>query len=161
VLEVYKRPYHEAYPVVCMDEKPLQLLGDQRPSQPMTTTHKRREDSEYVRCGTCSIFMFNESLGGKRYVSAQEHRTKRDWAIEIKSLLTAHYPHEEKIVLVMDNLNAHTISSLTAPFIISGHLVKSAYELYGLVVNFWKPLCEAYPYSIVLFFTTLNNRIGS
>jgi hypothetical protein len=59
VLEVYKRPYHEAYPVVCMDEKPLQLLGDQRAPQPMTTRHNRREDSEYVRCGTCSIFMFN------------------------------------------------------------------------------------------------------
>jgi hypothetical protein len=66
VLEVYQRPYNQAYPVVCMDEKPLQLLGDQRPPQPMTPTHNRREDSEYVRYGTCSIFMFNEPLGGKR-----------------------------------------------------------------------------------------------
>jgi hypothetical protein len=78
VLEVYKRPYHQAYPVVCMDEKPLQLLGEQRPPQPMTQAHNRREDSEYARCGTCSIFMFNEPLGGKRSVSAQEHRTKED-----------------------------------------------------------------------------------
>jgi transposase len=116
VLEVYKRPYNEAYPVICMDEKPLQLLGDQRPPQPMTTTHNRREDSEYVRCGTCSIFMFNEPLGGTRYVSAQEHRTKKDWAIEIHSLLTKHYPHAEKVVLVMDNLNTHTIASLYETF---------------------------------------------
>jgi transposase len=116
VLEVYKRPYSEAYPVVCMDEKPLQLLGDQRPPQPMTAAHNRREDSEYVRCGTCSIFMFNEPPGGKRYVSAQEHRTKRDWALEIQSLLTTHYPHAEKIVLVMDNLNTHTLASLYETF---------------------------------------------
>jgi hypothetical protein len=116
VLEVYKRPYNQAYPVVCMDEKPLQLLGEQRPPQPMTQAHNRREDSEYVRCGTCGIFMFNEPLGGKRYVSAQEHRTKEDWALEIKSLLTQHYPDAEKIVLVMDNLNTHTIASLYQTF---------------------------------------------
>jgi hypothetical protein len=66
VLEVYQRPYTEAYPVVCMDEKPLQLLADQWPVQPMTKRHNRREDSRYVRRGTCSIFMFNEPLGGKR-----------------------------------------------------------------------------------------------
>jgi transposase len=116
VLEIYQRPYNEAYPVVCMDEKPLQLLGDQRPGQPMTAKHNRREDSEYVRCGTCSIFIFNEPLGGKRYVSAQEHRTKKDWAFEIKSLLTKQYPDAEKVVLVMDNLNTHTIASLYETF---------------------------------------------
>jgi transposase len=116
VLEVYKRPYNEAYPVICMDEKPLQLLADQRLPQPMTPTHNRREDSEYVRRGTCSIFMFNEPLGGKRYVSAQERRTKKDWAFEIRSLLTRQYPHAEKIVLVMDNLNTHTIASLYQTF---------------------------------------------
>jgi transposase len=116
VLEVYERPYNEAYPVVCMDEKPVQLLRDQRPGQPMTVRHNRREDSEYIRCGTCSVFMFNEPLGGKRQVSVQEHRTKKDWAYEIKSLLTKQYPDAEKIVLVMDNLNTHTIASLYETF---------------------------------------------
>jgi hypothetical protein len=112
VLEVYKRPYNEACPVVCMDEKPLQLLAAQRPGQPMTAEHNQREDSEYVRCGTCSIFMFNEPLGGKRQVSAREHRARQDWAFELKSLLTDQYPDAEKIVLVMDNLNTHAIASL-------------------------------------------------
>jgi hypothetical protein len=116
VLEVYQRPYNEAYPVARMDEKPLQLLGDQRPGQPMTAKHNRREDSEYVRCGTRGIFIFNEPPGGKRYVSAQEHRTKKDRACEIKSLLTKQYPDAEKVVLVMDNLNTHTIASLYETF---------------------------------------------
>jgi transposase len=116
VLAVYQRPYNEAYPVVCMDEKPPQLPGDHRPGQPMTKRHNRREDSEYVRCGTRGIFMFNEPLGGKRYVSAREHRTKKDRAFEIKSLLTRQYPYAEKIVLVMDNLNTHTIASLYEAF---------------------------------------------
>jgi hypothetical protein len=60
--------------------------------------------------------MFNEPLGGKRYVSAREHRTKKDWAFEIHSLLTKHYPHAEKVILVMDNLNTHTIASLYEAF---------------------------------------------
>jgi hypothetical protein len=66
VLEVYKRPYNKARPVIYMGEKPVQLLADQRPGQPMTPTHNRREDSEYIRCGVCSVFMFNEPIGGKR-----------------------------------------------------------------------------------------------
>jgi transposase len=60
--------------------------------------------------------MFNEPLGGKRYVSAQEHRTKKDWAFDIQSLLKTHYPDAEKIVLVMDNLNTHSIASLYETF---------------------------------------------
>jgi hypothetical protein len=64
VREVYKRPsYNEVYHVVCMDEKPLQVLADQRTPQPMTQAHNLPEDREYGRCGTCSIFMFNEPVG--------------------------------------------------------------------------------------------------
>jgi hypothetical protein len=116
VLEVYQRPYNERRPVGCMDEKPLQLLGEPRAPQPMTARHNRREDSEYIREGTCRLFMFNEPLGGKRYVSARERRTKKDWAGEIQSLVTKRYPDAEKIVLVMDNLNTHTLASLYETF---------------------------------------------
>ena len=70
VLEVYQRPHSAENPLVCMDEKPSQLLGDVREALPMTFQHCKREDYEYVRKGTCSILMWNEPLGGKRYVSA-------------------------------------------------------------------------------------------
>ena len=99
-----------------MDEKPYQLLSLTRPSLPMKPGLPQREDYEYIRIGTCSIFIFTEPLGGWRYAEAFPKRTKRDWALRIQWLLTKQYPKAEKVVLVMDNLNTHTISSLYETF---------------------------------------------
>jgi len=112
VLAVYERPYDENAPVLCMDEKPYQLLGDTREPLPMEPGAARREDNEYKRNGTCSIFIFTEPLSGWRYAQASERRTKKDWARYIKWLLDERYPGTYKIILVMDNLNTHVISSL-------------------------------------------------
>jgi hypothetical protein len=116
VLEVYHRPYDEKRPVICMDEQPVQLLGEKREAIPMNEHHSKREDNEYVRKGMCSVFMFVEPLGGKRYVSASRQRTRQDWAREVKAIVTEQYPQAEKVVVVMDNLNTHTISSLYTAF---------------------------------------------
>lgn len=116
VLEVYRRPYDSRFPVVCMDEKPYQLLGETRPPLPMEPGSVRKEDNEYIRNGTCSIFIFTEPLSGWRYAEASKRRTKKDWAYQIKNLLESYYPLAEKVVLVMDNLNTHTISSLYEAF---------------------------------------------
>jgi hypothetical protein len=98
-----------------MDEQPVQLLGEVREPVPMNENHCEREDYEYERCGTCSVFMFTEPLGGTLFVSASLRRTKEDWALEIKDMV-AQYVGAEKIVLVMDNLNTHNISSLYEAF---------------------------------------------
>ena len=112
VLDVYEMPYNPSIPVVCMDEKPYQLLGEARESWAMRPGDNKKVDSEYVRNGTCSIFAFVEPLGGKHHVSVREHRTAVDWAEEIKYLVDEMYPEAEKIILVMDNLNTHKPSSL-------------------------------------------------
>jgi hypothetical protein len=116
VLNLYAQPYDSLRPVLCMDEKPLQLLSYKRKSIPMERGKPLREDSEYIRNGTCSIFMFNEPLGKYRYVDAKEHRTKADWAHQIKRLVDEDYPDAEVIRLVMDNLNTHKIGSLYNTF---------------------------------------------
>ena len=116
VLDVYEMPYNPSVPVVCMDEKPYQLLGEARESWAMRPGDNRKVDSEYVRNGTCSIFAFIEPLGGKHHVSVREHRTAVDWAEEIKYLVDEMYPNAEKIILVMDNLNTHKPSSLYKKF---------------------------------------------
>jgi hypothetical protein len=116
VLDVYHRPYDEQCPVVCMDEKPYQLLDERRSAIPMAPGAVTRYDSEYVRNGTCSIFMFTEPLKGWRKVSVSQRRTKVDWARNVAELLEVHYPAAPKICLVMDNLNTHTISSLYEAF---------------------------------------------
>jgi hypothetical protein len=116
VLEVYSRPYDGEYPVVCMDEKPLQLLADAQQRIKASPGNPEKIDNEYVRCGTCSIFLFTEPLAGWRYADAQEHRTKKDWAYQIKRILDEQYPDARKVLLVMDNLNTHTLSSLYEAF---------------------------------------------
>lgn len=115
VLDVYALPYNPLRPVICMDEKPYQLLGEARDPLPMRPGSTQKLDSEYVRKGTCSIFMFNEPLEGWRHTSVIEHRTASDWAEEIKALVDSR-PEAEKIVLVMDNLNTHAVASLYKRF---------------------------------------------
>ena len=116
VLAVYARPYDPARPVVCMEEKPYQLLGHVRVPVPAGPGHDLTVDSEYVRYGTCSIFCWAEPLAGWRHVDARPHRTKTDWAGQVRRLLTADYPAAQTIVLVMDNLNTHGIGSLYEAF---------------------------------------------
>ncbi len=118
VLQVYSRPYDPEYPVICMDEKPFQLLDEQLLPIPMSkSNHIKKYDCEYVRKGTCSIFMFTEPLGGWRETFALQSRTAVDWAHQIKWLVDERYPNVKKIILVMDNLNTHTIGSLYKSFL--------------------------------------------
>lgn len=116
ILDTYEIPYNPERPVVCMDEKPYQILGEAREPLPMRPGDDQKTDSEYVREGTCSIFAFSEPLGGVRHISVREHRTACDWAEEIKYLVDVSYPSVDKIILVMDNLNTHAIASLYKAF---------------------------------------------
>ena len=116
VLEVYSRPYDKDYLVICMDEKPVQFFADFRKGFRSKKDGVQYEDYQYIRNGTASIFLFTEPLAGWRYADAQERRTAQDWAKQIEWLLTKQYPMAKKIVLVMDNLNTHSIASLYATF---------------------------------------------
>ena len=116
VLDVYARPRDPAVPVVCMDEKPYQLLGHARESIPAAPGSDAKIDSEYVRRGTCSIFVWVEPLAGRRGVVARAQRTRIDFAHEVDRLLSVHYPDASKVVLVMDNLNTHSTGSLYQAF---------------------------------------------
>jgi hypothetical protein len=116
VLAVYARPYDERCPVVCMDEKPYQLLDHALVPLLVKPGHTEKVDNEYRRNGTCSIFMFTEPLAGWRHVEALSRRTKQDWEHQIKWLLDTRYPETEKVVLVMDNLNTYALSSLYETF---------------------------------------------
>jgi len=78
VLETYALPYNAAFPVVCMDEQPVQLTKEIRQPIAATKGHARRVDYEYERAGTACIFMFAEPLLGWRKVSARPRHTKID-----------------------------------------------------------------------------------
>jgi len=117
VLEVYQRPYNPDYPVVCMDESPKQLIGEVHPPIPIKPGSVEKVDAEYVRNGTVEIFMEVEPLAGKRHVAVTKHRTKIDWAAQIKEMLDKRYPDAKKVVLVMDNLNTHSTASFYEAFL--------------------------------------------
>jgi hypothetical protein len=108
VLETYAKAYDPPHPVVCMDEQPVQLIGETRVPIPATKAHPQRVDYEYERKGTASIFMFVEPLAAFRQATARPRRTKVDWALEVAHLLDTRYAPCETITLVCDNLNTHT-----------------------------------------------------
>jgi len=116
VLELYKRPYNPAIPVICMDEQPTQLIKETRMKIPVEPGKPERVDYEYERNGTAVNFMFTEPLAGWRKVNVRERKTSIDWAYEIRDLLDEDYPEVEKVILVCDNLNTHTIASLYEAF---------------------------------------------
>ncbi len=116
VLEVYKRPYDEKRPVVCMDELNKQTIKEIQSPLPIEPEKPQRFDTEYERNGTCNIFLSFEPLKGKRQLKVTTRRTKVDWAHYIKGLVDEEYSEAEKIVLVQDNLNTHTGASLYEAF---------------------------------------------
>ena len=116
ILDLYELPHNPDIPIVCMDEKPYQLLGEARESWAMRTGDDKKVDSEYIRNGTGSIFAFVEVLAGRHHISVHEHRTAIDWAKEIKYLVDGMYPDAQKIILIMDNFNTHKPASLYKTF---------------------------------------------
>jgi transposase len=116
VLEVYTRPYDERFPQVCLDEKSKQLIGEVREPLGACPGRPTRHNYEYERNGTANLFIVCEPLLGWRHLKVTDRRTKIDWAHCIKELVDIHYPHAEKIVLVLDNLNTHTPAALYEAF---------------------------------------------
>jgi hypothetical protein len=128
VLSIYKRPYNPQIPVICMDEKPVQLLDEIRdrvcarplstdPDTGITTGGRLQKiDSEYVRCGTACIFMFTEPLAGWRHTEALKSRKKGDFAFIMRKVSEQYYPDVQKIILVVDNLNIHNRATFYEAF---------------------------------------------
>ena len=116
VLDTYAMPYNPKAPVLAMDEQPMQLLKETRLPIAATTNHPRRVDYEYERAGTASLFMFAEPLSGWRDVQVRARRTKVDWALEVGRLLETRYKSAERVILVCDNLNTHTMGAFYEAF---------------------------------------------
>jgi len=116
VLELYQQPYDPKYPVVNMDEKPLQLIKETRQPLPARPGKPLRYDYEYERVGTANVFMFTEPLTGWRIVDVSEQRTGVDWAHQGQHLLDDHYSQAAKVRLICDNLNTHKVASLYEAF---------------------------------------------
>ena len=107
LLELYARPLSHAEPVICIDEKSLQLIGHSREPLPMTEGAIAKHDYEYERNGTTNMFVAIEPKAGHRVVSVTEHRGKVDFVAFVGELLTTTYAKAQRVHLVLDNLNTH------------------------------------------------------
>jgi hypothetical protein len=117
VLEVYKRPYDETHPLICMDESSKQHVKEVREPLSAKPGSPARHDCEYERNGVSNVFMFFEPLAGKRYVEVTDRRTAIDWAEQIRDLVDVRYPGAKRITLVMDNLNTHVGANSSDSFL--------------------------------------------
>ncbi len=116
VLEAYQRSYDPRFPLICMDELSKQLTIETQTPLPAKPGCPECFDYEYVRNGTANIFAFTEPQTGWRHIAVTDQRTKTDWAHEIRKLVDVHRPDAERITLVMDNLNTHSLGSLYEAF---------------------------------------------
>lgn len=111
VLELYARPHRRSEPVVCIDERPVQLLDPARAGEPMRPGRPGRADYEYVRAGTANVFCIVEPLTGRRLTYASKNRTARAFTRALQRI-ERRYRRARKIHLVLDNLNTHAKKSL-------------------------------------------------
>lgn len=107
LLDLYARPFRSAEPVICLDEKSKQLLKHSRPPLPIKPGTPVRLDYEYVRAGTCNLFVAIEPKGGRRTVQVTDHRAKTDFVAFVQYLVEQVYATARRIHLVLDNLNTH------------------------------------------------------
>ncbi len=107
LLELYGQPFRSKEPVVCLDEKSKQLLKDSRQALPIKPGAPTRVDYEYVRSGTCNLFVAVEPKGGRRIVRITDHRAKTDFVAFVQYLLEQVYATARRVHLVLDNLNTH------------------------------------------------------
>lgn len=107
LLNLYRRPFRPQEPVICLDEKSKQLLRDARTTLPAKPGAPEKQDYEYVRAGTCNLFVAVEPKGCRRTVVVTKRRTKIDFVAFVRYLLEKVYAKARRVHLVLDNLNTH------------------------------------------------------
>ena len=115
VLRLYRLPYDEEYPLLCFDERPCFLIGDKIQGLDLKPGEIRKQDSEYIKNGSCNLLLAIEPLTGKRIAVIYDKRRKIEYA-EFMQIVASHYPKAKKIRLLQDNLNTHNASSFYERF---------------------------------------------
>jgi hypothetical protein len=115
ILDLYEEAYDPKRPVLCMDERPCQLLDDVVAPIPMEPGKPKKVDYEYKRKGTCCVFIVCEPLTGWRYLEIRERRTKVDYSAFMDKV-SEMFPAAEMMRVVQDNLNTHTYGSFYENF---------------------------------------------
>jgi transposase len=106
VLAVYEKPYDQAQPVLCLDEKPISLHAHVRPPVAAKPGRPAKRDNEYKRCGTANVFGIVEPKAGRHFCQATPNRSGAEFT-RVLEQLAVQYPEAKTIHLILDNLNIH------------------------------------------------------
>ena len=112
VLDLYAKAYNPNEPVICLDEKPIQLIKNAREPIPGKPGSIKKKDYEYIRAGTGNVFCIVEPKGGRHFTYVTKNRNGKEFA-KVLNRIANHYFYADKIHLVMDNLSTHSLKSLT------------------------------------------------
>lgn len=138
--------------MVCFDERPCFLIGDQINPLPLQAGQPARQHYAYEKHGSCCLLAAIEPLQGHRIGQVYGQRTKKEYT-HFMQQLAAHYPQAHKIHLVQDNLNTHTSSSFYE------HL--PAEEAYALAQRFqwhYTPKSSSWLNMIEIEFSALSKQ---
>ncbi len=152
LLWLYSQPYDKSYPVVCFDERPCFLIGEEVEPMSMQCGKVAKEHYAYVKNGSCALLAAVEPLTGKRLAQVYQRRTKKEYAIFLKALATC-YPEAVKIRLVQDNLNTHNMSSLYENF-----EAREAFELSQRFEFYYTPKSSSWLNMIEIEFSALAKQ---
>jgi len=103
ILDLYAKPYNPKEPVICLDEKPVQLLKDSREPIPGKSGSIKKRDYEYIRNGTANVFCIVEPKGGRHFTYVTKNRKGKEFAKVLHRIVRS-YSNVDKINIVMDNL---------------------------------------------------------
>ncbi len=119
VLDTYSRDFEDGTVLVCLDEASKQQVRETRTPLPPLPGKPAGHDYECERNGTANMFMIHAPLLAWRHVEITDRRTKQDFARVLRDIADVHFPGK-RIVLVMDNLNTHRLSTLYETFVPGG-----------------------------------------
>jgi len=107
VLRLYSARSEKDEPLVCLDERPVQLLDDTRPRALAKPGRCPRADYEYKRKGTANVFAIVEPKLGIHLTHATPNRKAPNY-VQALRLIARRFPKAKRIHLVQDNLRSHS-----------------------------------------------------
>lgn len=110
ILALYALPYDPEYLVICFDERPCFLIGDEVEPLALQSGQVRKEHYAYEKLCSCALLAAIEPLTGRRIAQVHPQRTKREYTLFFQAL-AAQFPGAKKIRVVQDNPNIHDFSA--------------------------------------------------
>lgn len=116
VLDLYAQPPRPGIARLCLDERPCMLHSDVLVPLPLKPGHVVKQDYHYLRNGTAVALLAYNLDTGQRYVEIRPHRTKQDYAAFVQAAISALCPDADRVAIVQDNLNTHTVGAFYETF---------------------------------------------